>query len=62
MDDPDEDQSRKESFWSQLDNIVAEHPNSSHVLLLGDIDARLDEQFDLDKNFVGPNVSGKDKV
>ena len=59
VDDPDEDQSRKESFWSQIDNIVAEHSNSSYILQLGDINARLDQHLDAEHDFVGPNVWGK---
>ena len=47
------------SFWSQLDNIVAEHTNSSHILLLGDINARLDEQLDAEQDCIGPHVWGK---
>ena len=39
-----------------MDNIVAEHTNSSHILLRGDINARLDEQFDLEQDCIGPHV------
>ena len=59
VDDPDEDQSRQASFWSQLDTIVAEHSNSSHILLLGDINARLDQNLDVEQDSIGPNVWGK---
>ena len=59
VEDPNEDQSREESFWSQLDNIVAEHTNSCHILLLGDLNARLDEQLDLEQVFIGPKGWGR---
>ena len=59
VEDANEDQSRKESFWSQLDNLITEHANSSRILLLGALNARLDEQLDPEQDFIGPNVWGK---
>ena len=59
VEDPHEDQSRTEPFWSQLDSIVAAHTNLSHILLLGHLNARLDEQLDLEQDSIGPNVGGK---
>ena len=49
MEDPEEDLTRKSPFWSQLDIILSDHPNSSHVLLLGDIFARLDSYIDVEQ-------------
>ena len=49
MEDPEEDQTRKPPFWSQLDIILSDHPNSSHVLLLADILSRLDSYIDVEQ-------------
>ena len=49
VEDPEEDQTRKSPSWSELDIILSDHPNSSHVLLLGDIFARLDSYIDVEQ-------------
>ena len=59
VDDPSEDQFRKEQFWSQLDSIISGHCNSSHLIILGDYNARLDSSLDHDHDHIGPHVWGK---
>ncbi len=59
VDDSVEDQTRKELFWSQLDLLIADHPNSSYVVILGDYNARLDSALDPDQDHVGPHVWGR---
>ena len=57
--DPDEDQARKEAFWSHLDTIISDHHNSSHVLILGDFNSRRDKKLDPENDHIGPHVPGK---
>ena len=59
VEDSSEDQTRKEYFWTQLDSIITEHPNSSHLIILGDYNARLDSALDDDSDHIGPHVWGK---
>ena len=57
--DATEDVARKEHFWSQLDSIILDHKNSSHLLILGNYNSRLDEFLDPDMDHIGPHVWGK---
>ena len=59
VEDPCEDQARKDHFWSQLDSIVSERHNSSHLIILGDYNSRLDSYLDPDHDHKGPQVWGK---
>ena len=59
VEDSTEDQSRKEHFWSHLDSIISERSNSSHLIILGDFNARLDSSLDHDHDHIGPQVWGK---
>ena len=59
MEDSVEDVARKEHFWSQLDGVITEHKNSSHLLVLGDYNSRLDEFLDPDMDHIGPQVWGR---
>ena len=59
VDDSIEDQARKQHFWSQLDSIISEHHNSSHLIILGDYNSRLDNSLDPDNDHISPQVWGK---
>ena len=59
VEDSVEDVARKEHFWSQLDAILIDQKNSSHLLILGDYNSRLDEFIDPDMDHIGPQVWGK---
>ena len=59
VEDSSEDVARKEFFWSQLDGIITDHKNSSHVVILGDFNSRLDSCIDPDQDHIGPHVWGK---
>ena len=49
----------KNIFWSHLDSIISEHSNSSHLIILGDFNARLDSSLGHDHDHIGPQVWGK---
>ena len=59
VEDSSEDVARKEFFWSQLDGIITDHKNSSHVVILGDFNSRLDSFIDPDQDHIGSHVWGK---
>ena len=59
VEDSSEDVARKEFFWSQLDGIITDHKNSSHVVILGDFNSGLDCCIDPDQDHIGPHVWGK---
>ena len=40
VDDAEEDRRRKSSFWEDVADLLLNHPNSSHLMLLGDCNAR----------------------
>ena len=42
-----------------LAELLMNHPNSSHILLMGDCNARLDPNIDPTQQHVGPHVVGK---
>ena len=50
---------REEFFWFQQDTIFTDHPNSSHVAILGDYNARLDCYRDPDQGRIGSHVWGR---
>ena len=58
MDDPEKDRGRKSKFWSQLEDIVLSRSNQSHLLILGDFNARLDPLIDPEQDHIGPHVVG----
>ena len=58
VEDPEKDRDRKSKFWSQLEDIVLSHPNQSHLLILGDFNARMDSSIGPQKDHVGPHVVG----
>ena len=53
VEDPDQDRNRKADFWTQLDEIMLTHPNSSHLCLTGDLNARLDSHLDPSLEYIG---------
>ena len=57
--DAEEDRRRKTSFWEDLAELLINHPNSSHILLMGDCNARLDPNIDPTQQHVGSHVVGK---
>ena len=59
IEDAEEDRRRKTSFWEDLAELLINHPNSSHILLMGDCNARLDPNIDPTQQHVGPHVVGK---
>ena len=59
IEDAEEDRRRKSSFWEDLAELLINHPNSSHILLMGDCNARLDPNIDPTQQHVGPHVVGK---
>ena len=59
VDESTEDLARKEHFWSRLDSIISEHSTSSHLIILGDYNSRLDPSLDTDHDHIGPQVWGK---
>ena len=59
VEDSSEDVARKEFFWSQLDGIITEQKNSSHIIILGDYNSRLDQFLDPDMDHIGSHVWGK---
>ena len=58
VEDPDNDRDRKLKFRSHLGHIVLSHSNQSHLLILGDFNARLDAKIDPVQNHIGPQVIG----
>ena len=59
VEDSAKDLARKKHFWSQLDTNISDHSNSSHLIILGDYNARLDSSLDPDHDHIGPQVWGK---
>ena len=59
VEDPEQDRNRKADFWTQLDEIMLSHNNSSHLCLVGDLNARLDSQLDPTSDYIGPAVIGR---
>ena len=59
VEDAEEDRRRKSSFWEDLAELRINHPNSSHILLMGDCNARLDPNIDPTQQHVGQYVVGK---
>ena len=56
IDDPDKDRERKADFWTMLEEIVASHKNLDHLIVLGDLNARLDSALDKENLHIGPTV------
>ena len=56
---PEIDRERKSQFWEELEDLLLNHPNSSHTLILGDCNARLDPNIDPTQTHVGPHVVGR---
>ena len=48
VDDPEQDRDRKTDFWTMLEEIVASHSNLDHLLILGDLTARLSLELDME--------------
>ena len=59
VEDSTEDIARKDHFWSQLDSIITEHRNSSYLLILENLNSRLDGLIDPDQDHIGPHVWGQ---
>ena len=59
VEDPEQDRNRKADFWTQLDEIMLSHSNSSHLCLVGDLNLRLDSQLDPTSDYIGPTVVGR---
>ena len=56
---PELDRERKSQFWEELEDLLLSHPNSSHILILGDCNARLDPNIDPTQTHVGSHVVGR---
>ena len=46
IDPPEPDRTRKAHFWEDLEDLLLNHPNSSHIVVMGDCNARLDPNID----------------
>ena len=56
VDSAEEDRNRKLQFWEELEDLLLNHPDSSHIIIAGDCDVRLDPNIDPTHVHVGPNV------
>ena len=59
VEDPEKDRERKSEFWTMLEEIVASHSNMDHLIVVGDLNARLDSALDKDHDHIGPTVVGQ---
>ena len=59
VDDPEKDRDRKADFWIMLEEIAASHSNLDHLIVLGDLNARLDTALDKERIHIGPTVVGQ---
>ena len=59
VDDPDKDRERKADIWTILEEIVASRHNLDHLVVLGDLNARLDSALDKERLHIGPAVVGQ---
>ena len=59
IDPPEADRNRKSQFWEDLEDLLLNHPNSSHIVVMGDCNALLDPYIDPTQIHVGPHVVGR---
>ena len=53
------DREQKAQFWADLEDLMLNHSNSSHMILVGDCNSRLDANIDPTNTQVGPHVIGR---
>ena len=56
---PETDRQQKSQFWTDLEDLMLNLPNPSHVILVGDCNSRVDANIDPTYTQVGPNVIGR---
>ena len=59
VENAEDDRERKSSFWEELADLLLYRHNSSHIVLMGDCNARLDPNIDPTQQHVGPCVIGR---
>ena len=59
VDTPEHDRTQKAQFWADLEDLFLNHPNQSHLILVGDCNSRLDANIDPTHVQAGPQVIGR---
>ena len=59
VDTPEHDRTQKAQFWADLEDLLLNHPNQSHLILVGDCNSRLDANIDPTHVQAGPQVIGR---